>query len=48
MGIFTVEFKDSSGVDWKLLVDTLTMFGVFLGIYVGWHSYAFQKKQRLS
>ncbi|SFH51045.1 hypothetical protein SAMN04487776_12217 [Priestia megaterium] len=45
MGIFTVEFKDSSGFDWKLLVDTLTMFGVFLGIYVGWHSYAFQKNR---
>lgn len=45
MGIFTVEFKDSSGFDWKLLVDTLTMLGVFVGIYVGWHSYAFQKNR---
>lgn len=45
MGIFTVEFKDSSGFDWKLLVDTLTMLGVYAGIYIGWHSYAFQKNR---
>lgn len=43
--MFTVEFKDTSGFDWKLLVDTFTMLGVYAGIIFAWYSYGFQKNR---